>query len=310
MVRITEAEVTQLLPMRACIDQMRLAFEAIRAGKTHNQPRRRLILPTGSVLHQMAGSWGNYCCTKIYSSNIRHGGLHDMFVLLYDAETGKPLAFIEALQLSLIRTGAASGYAADLLSNPQAEVLGIIGSGAQARTQVEAIRAVRPIKEVRVWSRNTENAQKFADDLGCTLTETAEAAVRGAHIVVTATTAKDAVIATDWVEPGVFVAAMGSNIANRREMPTDLIKTAGLIAVDDLEQARIEAGDLLLAYAGTEHWKNVEELENVKPGYDPSRVTIFESLGIAVEDAAAAAYVYERFQAPTVTSTTTSPPSA
>lgn len=298
MVRITESDVARLLPMRACVDQMRLAFEAIRAGKTINQPRRRLILPTGSVLHQMAGSWGKYFATKIYSSNIRHGGLHDMFVLLYDAETGKPLAFIEALQLSLIRTGAASGYAAELLSNPEAEILGIIGSGAQARTQVEAMRAVRPIKEVRVWSRNPDNARKFASDLGCTATETAQEAVRGAHIVVTATTAKDAVIGAEWVGPGTFVAAMGSNIANRHELPADLVKSAGLIAVDDMEQARIEAGDLLLAYGGTAHWKNVEELQNVAPGYDASRITIFESLGIAVEDAAAAAYVYEQFQAP------------
>jgi len=296
MLRITESDVTRLLPMRACVDQMRLAFEAIRAGKTINQPRRRLILPTGSVLHQMAGSWGNYFATKIYSSNIRHGGLHEMIVLLYDAETGKPLAFIEALQLSLIRTGAASGYAAELLSNPQSEILAIIGSGAQARTQVEAMRAVRPIQEVRVWSRNPGNAQKFAADLNCTAVETAEDAVRGAHIVVTATTAKDAVFASDWIAPGTFVAAMGSNIANRRELPADLVKNAGLIAIDDLEQARIEAGDLLLAYGGTEHWKNVVELQNVAPGYDPSRVTIFESLGIAVEDAAAAAYVYESFQ--------------
>lgn len=300
MLRITESDVTRLLPMRACIDQMRLAFEAIRAGKTHNQPRRRLILPTGSVLHQMAGSWDKYFATKIYSSNVRHGGLHEMFVLLYDAETGKPLAFLEALQLSLIRTGAASGYAAELLANPQAEIMGIIGSGAQARTQVEAMRAVRPIKEVRVWSRSAENAQKFAAELGCTATETAEEAVRGAHIVVTATSAKDAVVAADWIEPGTFIAAMGSNVASRRELPSNLVMSAGLIAVDDLEQARIEAGDLLLAYSGTEHWKNVEELQNVTPGFDPSRITIFESLGIAVEDAAAAAYVYERFQVPAV----------
>jgi ornithine cyclodeaminase/alanine dehydrogenase-like protein (mu-crystallin family) len=277
---------------------MRLAFEAIRDGKTINQPRRRLILPTGSVLHQMAGSWGKYFATKIYSSNIRHGGLHEMFVLLYDAETGRPLAFIEALQLSLIRTGAASGYAAELLANPKSEVLGIIGSGAQARTQVEAIRTALPIKEVRVWSRNVERARKFADELGCVAMETAEQAVREADVIVTATTAKDPVIATDWVRPGTFVAAMGSNIANRREMPDDLVKNAGLVVVDDMEQARIEAGDLLLAYGGTEHWKNVVELENVTPGYNASHVTIFESLGIAVEDAAAAAYVYEAFSSP------------
>ncbi len=296
MLLISEEDVLRLLPMRACVDQMRLTFEAVRAGRTITQPRRRLILPTGSVLHQMAGAWEKYFATKIYSSNVKHGGLHEMIVLLYDAVTGKPLAFIEALNLSLIRTGAASGYAAEILSNPKAEVMGIIGSGLQARAQVDAMRAVRTLREVRVWSRNSEKRQKFAQEMHCVAVESAETAVRGAQIVVTATTSKDPVIEAEWVEPGMFIAAMGSNVANRRELPTELVKNAGLIAVDDLEQARIEAGDLLLAYEGTNHWRNVEELQNIAPGYDPSRVTIFESLGIAIEDAAAAAYVYERFR--------------
>jgi ornithine cyclodeaminase/alanine dehydrogenase-like protein (mu-crystallin family) len=294
MLRITEADVLRVLSMRACVDQMRLTFEAVRAGRTINQPRRRLILPTGSVLHQMAGAWEKYVATKIYSSNVRHGGLHEMVVMLYDAVTGKPLAYLEALNLSLIRTGAASGYAAEVLSNPEAEVVGLIGSGLQAKAQVDAMRAVRPIREVRVWSRNPENVKRFAEEMDCVPVESAEDAVRGAQIVVTATTSKDPVLSKRWIEPGTFVAAMGSNVANRRELPTDLVKDAGLIAVDDMEQARIEAGDLLLAYEGTPHWRNVEELQNVAPVYDPSRVTIFESLGIAIEDAAAAAYVYER----------------
>ena len=294
MIHISESDVLRLLPMRECIDQMRLVFDAIRIGRTINQPRRRLVLSTGSVLHQMAGAWEKYFATKIYSSNVRHGGLHEMIVLLYDAETGKPLAFIEANNLSLIRTGAATGYAVELLANPDAEILAIIGSGSQARAQVEAIRAARPIREVRVWSRHKENTRKFAEELNCTAVESAEDAVRGAHIVVTATTAKEPVIVADWVSPGTFVAAMGSNVANRRELPEDLVKSAGLVVVDDMDQARVEAGDLLLAYNGTGSWNNVDTLDNITPGYDPSRITIFESLGIAVEDAAAAAYVYER----------------
>jgi len=205
-----------------------------------------MILKTGSVLHQMAGSFGNYFATKIYSSNLKHGGLHQMFVVLYDAETGKPLAFMEANNLSLIRTGAATGYAADLLADPKADVLAIIGSGYQARTQVEAVRAVRPIREVRVWSRTPENARRFAEQVGGRAMESAEAAVRGAPIVVTITTAKDPVLEADWVSPGAFVAAAGSNAATRRELPADLLSRAGLVAVDNLEQARIEAGDFLI----------------------------------------------------------------
>ncbi|MEP7354080.1 MAG: ornithine cyclodeaminase family protein [Acidobacteriota bacterium] len=293
MLHISESDVQQLLPMPVCIDQMRLAFEAIKAGTTVNQSRRRLVLDTGSVLHQMAGSYGKYFATKIYSSNRRHGGLHQMYVLLYDAETGKPLAFIEANNLSLIRTGAASGYAADLLAAPDAEVIGLIGSGYQSRPQIEAMRAVRKIKEIRVWSPTAANAERFARDNNCATAATAEAAVRGASIVITATTSKDPVLDASWIAPGTFVAAMGSNVGNRRELPAELVRNAGLIAVDDWEQAKIEAGDLLLAF-GSDPWTNVVELKNVVRGYDPSTVTIFESLGIGVEDAAAAGYVYEQ----------------
>ena len=292
MQNFTEDQVLKLLPMSACVDRMRFAFEELRAGRPVNQPRRRLILKTGSVLHQMAGSCGNYFATKIYSSNLKHGGLHQMFVILYDAETGKPLAFMEANNLSLIRTGAATGYAADLLADPQASMMTVIGSGYQARTQVEAVRSVRPIKEVRVWSRTPENARRFAEQIGGRAMESAEAAVRDSPIVVTITTSKDPVLEASWVAPGAFVAGAGSNAATRRELPADLLTRAGLVVVDNLEQAKIEAGDLLIP----NHWEGVVELKDVTPGYVPGRITVFKSIGIAVEDAAAAAYVFEQSQ--------------
>ncbi len=289
MIYLSETEVQQLLPMGECVQMMRRAFEEMRAGRTRNQPRRRLILDTGSVLHQMAGSWGKYFVTKIYSSNRKYGVLQ-MINLLYDAETGKPLAYLEANNLGMIRTGAASGYATDLLAAPDASVVGLIGSGWQARGQVEAMRAVRPIKEIRVWSRKLENAERFAQELNCRAVESAEEAVRDAPIVITATSSKDAVIESAWIKPGTMINAMGSNVANRREIPADLMRSAGRVVVDDLEQAKIEAGDIIMA----DSWANVVELKDVDRGYDPSHVTIFESLGIAVEDAAAASYVYEQ----------------
>jgi len=288
VIYLNEEEVKQLLPMTACIEMMRGAFEEMRAGRTRNQPRRRLVLETGSVLHQMAGSWGKYFVTKIYSSNRKYGVLQ-MINLLYDAETGKPLAYLEANNLGMIRTGAASGYATDLLAAPDASIVGLIGSGWQARGQVEAMRAVRPIKEIRVWSRKTENAQRFAQEFGCVAAESAEAAVRNAPIVITATSSKDPVIEAAWIRPGTMINAMGSNVANRREIPEDVMRAARVV-VDDMEQAKIEAGDIILA----DSWANVVELKDVDRGHDPARVTIFESLGIAVEDAAAAGYVYEQ----------------
>jgi alanine dehydrogenase len=152
------------------------------------------------------------------------------------------------------------------------------------------VRAVRPIKTVRVWSRNEEKRVKFAEECSATVANSAEEAVRGAHIVITATNAKDPVLENDWVATGTLVNAMGSNVANRRELPADLMQRAGLVAVDSLEQAKIEAGDLILA----DSWANVVQLQNVKRHYDPSRITIFKSLGLGVEDVAVGAFVYER----------------
>jgi alanine dehydrogenase len=288
---LTEEDVRELLPLRDAIGVMRGAFEALADGRAINQPRRRLILKTGSVLHSMAGSYLNYFGTKFYSTHPRYGA-HFYFVL-YDAETAEPLAWMEANHLGQIRTGAASGYATDLLANPEAETLGVIGSGFQARTQVDAIRAVRPIKTVRVWSRNEEKRRQFAQECSAQAVGTAEEAVRGAQIVVTATNAHEPVLEDAWIAPGTLINAMGSNVANRRELPGELVRRAALVAVDSLEQARIEAGDLILP----DSWANVVELKDVKRHFHSGQITIFKSLGIGVEDVAAGAFIYERAQA-------------
>jgi len=288
MFYFTESDIQELLPISEAIRLMRMAFEALKIGRAINQPRRRLILESGSVLHSMAGAVGNYFGTKFYSTNPRYGA--HFYFFLYDSKTAQPLAMLEANYLGQIRTGAASGYATDLLANPKAETLAIIGSGFQARTQLDAIRAVRPIQTVRVWSRSEEKRLKFAEERSVTAASSAEDAVRGADIVVTATNAKDPVLESSWISDGTLVNAMGSNVANRRELPADLVKRAALVAVDSLEQAKIEAGDLILA----DSWANVVELQNIEPHHDPNHVTIFKSIGLGVEDVAAGAYIYER----------------
>jgi ornithine cyclodeaminase/alanine dehydrogenase-like protein (mu-crystallin family) len=288
MLYLREEDVRSFLPMREAIGQMRSAFEELAQGKAINQPRRRLILDTGAMLHSMAGSYQNYFGTKIYSAHPRYGA--HFYFLLFDAQTGNPLAQMEANHLGQIRTGAASAYATDLLANPEADTLGIIGSGFQARTQVEAIRSVRAIKTVRVWSRDGEKRRKFAEECDAQAVATAEEAVRGAQIVVTATNSAEPVLEDAWIAPGTMVNAMGSNVAKRRELAGELVRRAALVAVDSLEQAKLEAGDLIL----NDSWANVVELKDVKPHFDASQITIFESLGIAVEDVAAAAFVYER----------------
>src|ERR1700738_3361271 len=131
MLYLSEADVQELLPMRDAVAVMRKTFEALAQGRAQNQPRRRLILETGSVLHSMAGAYGNYFGTKFYSTNPRYGA-HFYFVL-YDAKTAQPLAMMEANHLGQIRTGAAIGYATDVLGNPNAETLGMLGPGFLAR---------------------------------------------------------------------------------------------------------------------------------------------------------------------------------
>src|ERR1017187_8162000 len=220
MLYLTEKDVRDLLPMRVCIDLMQTAFERLASGEALNHPRRRLILPTGSVLHYMAASDGQHYGAKIYATNPRHGA--HFLSLLYRAADAEPLAIIEANHLGQIRTGAARGLATQF----------IIGSGFQARTQLEAMLAVRQISDVRVWSRNPAKREAFAADgtarfgLPVRAVETSEEAVSGAQIVVTATYAKEPVLASEWIEPGTHINAMGSNQEYRREIPDELVRRA------------------------------------------------------------------------------------
>ena len=302
MLLISEEEVRRHLPMRDAIQAVREAFAGLAEGTSQNQARRRLILPTKAVLHSMAGAHGGWFGTKIYSTHPQHGA--HFFVALYEAETGAPAALFEADALGQIRTGAATGVAAELLAEPDASVFGIVGSGHQARTQVEAVAAVRPIRQVRVWSRTAERREEFAAWCGerfgveAAAAASAREAVEGADIVVTATNAREPVLEAGWVRENALVAAIGSNQPRRRELPAELVKQAALIAVDSLEQARIESGDLLLALP-PERWKELPliELGEIAKCQDfcpPPGVRIFESHGLGVQDVAVAALVYER----------------
>jgi ornithine cyclodeaminase/alanine dehydrogenase-like protein (mu-crystallin family) len=240
----------------------------------------------------MAAADGPYFGTKVYSSHPQHGA-HFLF-LLYRAADAKPLAIFEANYLGQIRTGAASGYATSLLAREDAATLAVIGTGFQAWTQIAAMRAVRPIRQVRVWSRSEEKRRTFARECDATAMPTAEEAVRGADIVVTATNSREPVLADAWIAPGVHVNAMGSNQAQRRELPGELILRADLIAVDSLEQARMESGDLLLALDPDRWGPSIMELKDVKGRPSPTAITIFKSNGIAAEDVASAGHIYEK----------------
>ena len=303
MLYLTEEEVRRLLPMSECVRLMRETFDALESGAAINQPRRRIVLPTGSVLHSMAGAIGPYFGTKFYSANVKHGA--HFYFMLFDASTAQPLAMMEANFLGQIRTGAASGYATDVLARPDSKTLGVIGSGFQARTQIEAIMHVRKLRQVSVYSRHEARREAFAEEctrafgLPVIAKESAAEAVRHADIVVTATFSRDPVVEDAWIHPGTHINAMGSNQPQRRELPARVIDRAKIIAVDSIEQAKLESGDLLMAWS-EEDWKTSRliELKNARRvSRAPQDITLFKSNGLGVEDVAAAGYIYEQARA-------------
>src|ERR1700690_3779836 len=152
MIQVTEEQVREHLSMEECVRIMRQTFEALRKGTASNQPRRRIYLDNGSTLHSMGGACGKYFGTKFYSTNPKHGAY--FFFFLFDSETARPLAQFEANYLGQIRTGEVSGYATDVLAAPDASTLPVLGSGFQTQSQIDAIRCVRHLKDIRVWSRS------------------------------------------------------------------------------------------------------------------------------------------------------------
>jgi ornithine cyclodeaminase/alanine dehydrogenase-like protein (mu-crystallin family) len=225
-------------------------------------------------------------------------------VLLFDTEANALLAVLEADWLGRVRTGAASAVATRYLAREDARTLGVIGAGRQAETQIEAIAAVRSLDLVKVYSRTPEHREAFAARVARQLAlpvepaASAEAAVRESDIVVTITTSSQPVVDGAWLEPGCHVNAAGSNRAHNREVDGATVERADLIAVDSLEQAKNESGDLIAAVEeGVFEWSEAVELSQVVAA-GPQRVlmdsiTLFESQGVAIEDVISARYVFD-----------------
>jgi alanine dehydrogenase len=299
---LSEEDVLACLPMSKAIELVERAFHQLADGTAVNHPRRRVILPTGSVLHYMAGGTPEYFGLKAYSAHAKTGAHFE--VLLYRSADGLPLATLEANHLGQIRTGAASGVATKYLAREGAAVAAIIGSGFQAATQLEAVADALKLREVRVWSRKPERREEFArrsaEKLGLNVraTETAQECVEGADIVVTATASKVPVFESVWIAPGTHVNGTGSNWAQRRELPAELVyERAAIVAVDSIEVAKIESGDLLIPLGDYGSFPGVE-LSEIVAGRRPGRtsadqITVFKSNGLAVEDVAVAGYIYE-----------------
>lgn len=301
---ISESEVQQLLPMNVALEAIEECFRRMGEGRAKLQMRQRLELPEKGFLHYMAGAdaASGYMGMKIYTSV---AGALRFIVPLYRAATGELLALMEANHLGQIRTGAASGIATRYMARQDAKTLGIIGTGFQARTQLAAIAGVRNLLQVRVFGRDKDRRETFAREMSeqtkisVEPVETAEAAVRDADIVVTVTSASRPVLHGAWLAPGAHVNAVGANFPQKRELDEEAVTRAGIIAADSREQSKVEAGDLIHVLGSDFHrWANVKEISDIVIGAAPGRtsdrqITLFKSNGIATEDVAAAARVYE-----------------
>ncbi len=297
-----EALVRSALPMRDAVAAVEKVFRELGEGGAQNRSRQRVRIP-GRMLHTMsAGSAAfGHLGVKAYLSG-RDGAC--FVLLLFDQASGALAAIMEADALGQIRTGAATGVAADHLAAGSAGTVGIVGCGVQGRTQLEALAVVRPLRRVEAFCRNPETRRSFATAMSASLgvevvpVESAETAVRDKEMVVAITSARDPVVRGAWLAPDAFVAAAGGNALTRRELDSAAVRRAGRIVVDDREQARLECGDLApLTAAGELDWDGIETLGEVvaagKPT-DPRGGALFESQGIAAEDIAVAALAYER----------------
>jgi alanine dehydrogenase len=301
---LSEADVRELLTMPAALEAVETAFRRLAGGSATVQARQRLHLPGRSYLHYMAAgdAAANYMGLKIYTS--AREGLR-FIVPLFDATSGDLLALIEADYLGQMRTGAASGIATRYMSRTNSSRLGVIGTGLQARTQVQAVAVVRRIESIVVFGRNVERREKFAREvqesfgIQTRAVDSPEQVVRDADILVTATTASNPVVEGKWLKPGTHINAIGANFPNKRELDDEAVRRAAIVAVDSRAQAREESGDLMHALGSdAERWSAVVEFSDIVAGRTPGRrdegeITLFKSNGIAIEDIVTAAKVYE-----------------
>jgi alanine dehydrogenase len=300
---IREAQVREVLTMPRALEALEAAFRDWAHGRATNQPRQRIQTPQGT-LHLMGAAWHSrgYLGYKAYLSFPTGTRFH---VVLASAHTGELLALIEADWLGRIRTGAASGLATKYLAREEATTVALLGAGVQAETQLQAICAVRPIQRAFVFSRTPDTRVAFAERMTAQLgipvhpVESVEQAVAEADVICTITSAREPILQGALLKPGMHINAAGANSLARRELDTFAVGRCERIFVDDPAQARIEAAELVVPIELRKlSWERVYPLAHLvggllPPRQSPEEITLFKSLGIALEDVAAAAVVYE-----------------
>jgi len=304
---LDEQQVTALLSMDAAIAAVEDALTQQGLGTAVNNPRTRVRLPNGQ-LHMMGAALPSRAVIG-YKAYTAFKGQVRFHVMLYSTETGELLAMLQADRLGQMRTGAATGVATKHLARDDAHTVGIFGTGWQARAQLEAVCAVRPIQSIRAYGRDATRRQTFCREMSAQLrtsvepAESPDMAVKGMDVVITSTSAREPLFDGRWLEAGVHVNAIGSNALIRREIDDTTVRRSTLIVVDSKEQARLECGDLLGPLErGLIHWEQIRELGEVVAGFIPGRrqasdMTLFESHGLAIWDLAAGMAVYDAAQA-------------
>ena len=301
---LTEQDVQELASMAPAIEALENAHLQQGVGNAANEARRRLRAPHGAVAVMFGGDAETGFLgfkTAFYAGGKAH-------VLLYDVNARSLAAIVQAGWLGTLRTGAASGVATKHMARPDASSVGVIGTGRQARTQVEAMVAVRPeIKLVKAYGRDegrrTEFARRMTAQLGVSVEPVSEPSMVAAEdIVITATNSVAPVLNGDWLQPGAHVNAIGSNSLLRREIDLEVVRRAGLIVVDDRQQTALEGGDLQEACErGIVDLARMPELADivVRPPMRKSadEITLFESHGIGLWDVALATVVYRAAKA-------------
>ena len=301
---LTEEDVAWLLDMESAIECVEAAFREWAIGKAENQPRRRTSA-AGATLHLLSAGaeYLGYVGYKSYVST-RTGAKFQFF--LFEAEHGQPVALIEANLLGQMRTGAASGVATKYMARPDSRVVGCFGTGWQARSQLKAICSVRHIERVEVYSRSDERRRAFADEMAefCNVptvaVHTPDEAAAEKDIVICATTSKAPLFDGHALEEGTHVNAVGSNYLTKAEIDVTTIRRADHIVCDSLDACRLEAGDFVPALEdGSLDWSRIHELSDVVVDREtgralPEDITLFKSVGLALEDLAVAVQIYER----------------
>ncbi len=301
---LTEADVNLLIDMPTTIGVVEQSFLHLAEGRATNVPRNRAV-GKGIMLHTMSAAddalgyvgWKAYTTTKFGAR---------FLVGLYESATGKIAALIEADRLGQLRTGATTGVAVKHLANLDADRLGLFGTGTQARTQLEAIAAVRELKQVLVYGRDAERRRAFAQSIGeelqldVTAVETPAEAVRDLPLVVTATTSREPVFDGNDLSPGCTLSAAGSNWLNKTELDATAVRRAARVVCDDFAACKHEAGDLhFAAQHGAFDWTHAVPLADVVAGRvagrkNPDEIVLFKSVGLAAEDVAMAAELLKR----------------